>query len=311
MLACSLVTLLVVLSVSFGWMAATEQSSVLATCTGSITLKAYQALESLFNATAGSAWQWDKLQPSSTHWHFPSNLTAPCSDSWQGLECVRNLNDTSTCEIHTIMLGSYNMQGTIPSVLGNLVNLVALELDGNWLEGTMPTELGNLVKIEQLYLYSTLLSGTIPSELGNLANLEQLYLYETLLDGTMPTELGNLVKIEQLYLYSTLLSGTIPLELGNLVNMQRLYVYSTFLEGTVPSEIGLLVAMEALYLNENMLNGTLPPEFGNLLKMEVLDLDSNSLCVCCACTRRVFVHPFCKYCTVPFYLFFVRDHSKP
>jgi Leucine-rich repeat (LRR) protein len=270
-----------------------------ANCTGPISQESYEALESLYNATAGWNWIWDPLQPASTIWQFPSSLDTPCSDNWQGLVCA-NLSSI-TCGITALLLQhrqlegilppelgnlvnleelylyDNSLEGSIPSELGNLINLEALDLYDNPLEGSIPSELGNLVKLEELYLYDNSLEGSIPSELGNLVNLEALYLNDNSLVGSIPSELSNLVKLEALDLNDNSLDGSIPSELGNLVKLEELYLYDNSLEGSIPSELGNLINLEALDLYDNPLEGSIPSELGNLVKLEELYLYDNSL----------------------------------
>ena len=145
-----------------------------------------------------------------------------------------------------------NLDGTIPAVLGNLVNLKLLYLYSNELTGTIPAELGNLTNLEYIFLYNNMLNGTIPTELGNLVNIENLQLYENELTGTIPTELCNLVNLGYLILYNNMLNGTIPAELGNLVNLQYLLLYDNKLTGTMPAELGNLTNLELFFLEINM-----------------------------------------------------------
>jgi Leucine-rich repeat (LRR) protein len=244
-------------------------------CTGPISQESYKALESLYSSTSGSNWIWDPLQPSSTIWQFPCNLDTLCSDNWQGLVCA-NLSST-TCDITVLLLQHRQLEGTIPSVLGNLVKLEALKLGGNSLKGSIPSELGNLVNLEALYLYENSLEGSIPSELGNLVNLEALYLNDNSLDGSIPSELGHLVNLEALNLGGNSLEGSIPSELGNLVNLEEMELNYNSLEGSIPSELGNLLNLVVLYLYDNSLEGSIPSELGNLVMLKALFLYDNSL----------------------------------
>jgi Leucine-rich repeat (LRR) protein len=245
-------------------------------CSGEISTESYAALEALYNSTAGLNWAWDPPPPSPTVWHFQSPFSAPCSESWQGLICSVNLSKSS-CDIVSLELPYYKLSGTMPSELGNLVNLEALFLNANSLEGSVPSELGNLVKLKSLYLCVNSLEGSIPSELSNLVNLEALGLFGNSLEGSIPAELGNLVNLKTLSVYDNSLDGSIPSELGNLANLERMSVYDNLLVGSIPSELGNLVNLEALYLSENFLEGFVPSELGNLLNLEALYLYDNSL----------------------------------
>jgi Leucine-rich repeat (LRR) protein len=245
-------------------------------CNGSISIESHAALAALFNSTAGMDWMWDPPLPSPTVWNFPSPLSAPCSESWQGLACSSNLN-SDRCDVTEILLPGYGLMGPIPSELGNIVSLNILELQNNSLTGTIPSELGNLASLRQLYLFLNIVWGPIPTELGSLAELEELYLYESYLSGTIPSELGNLAELEILYLFFNSLNGTIPTELGSLEQLSGLELYSNNLVGVIPCELGRLVNLEDLALFDNSLSGTIPRQLGSLTELTVLALYSNSL----------------------------------
>jgi Leucine-rich repeat (LRR) protein len=267
----------------------------------SISMASYEALESLYDATAGRYWLWDQQLPSSTVWQFPSPLTAPCTDAWQGLTCSLLTSSSTTCKITAVSLTSYNLTGTIPSELGLLSSIQALELGQNQLKGSLASEIGNLENAVELLLYENLLTGIIPSELGQLSNveilalcnnsltgiippelgalvnLEELAFFNNSMDGTLPTELGSLTKLLVLNLFYNSFDGTIPSELGQLSSLEILSLYENSLEGTIPSEIGSLTNLTLVALFYNFLSGTVPVEFGNLAIVQSIGLDNNML----------------------------------
>jgi Leucine-rich repeat (LRR) protein len=65
------------------------------------------------------------------------------------------------------------VQGTIPSELGNCLNMATLVLQTNLgLEGTIPSELGNLSLLEKLQLQFTKVTGTMPEAICALRDLK-------------------------------------------------------------------------------------------------------------------------------------------
>ena len=59
--------------------------------------------------------------------------------------------------------------------MGNLINLVELDLGWNNLSGSIPTEIGNLSNLEELWLSDNSLSGSIPLSFDNLSLLTTFY----------------------------------------------------------------------------------------------------------------------------------------
>ena len=110
-----------------------------------------------------------------------------------------------------------------------------LQLINNNLTGSIPTQLGNLTEMIQLDLHHNELSGSIPAALGNLSNLEYLALRANELSGPIPAALGNLSKLATLDIYLNELSGSIPAALGNLDNLQFLYLSRNNLTGCIPN----------------------------------------------------------------------------
>jgi small GTP-binding protein len=86
---------------------------------------------------------------------------------------------------------------SLPSKIGNLVNLIELDLQGNQLS-SIPREIGNLKKLKILDLGVNQIS-LLPTEIGNLENLTYLNLRGNKLS-TLPSEIGNLKNLNILML---------------------------------------------------------------------------------------------------------------
>ncbi len=171
---------------------------------------------------------------------------------------------------------SDGLTGVIPPEIGNLINLTYLELEGD-LTGVIPPEIGNLTNLIHLDLGYQYLEGSIPPEIYNLTNLTHLYLNDNALTGYIPLEIGNLTNLTHLYLENNELSGEIPLEIGNLTNLTHLYLEINALAGSIPPEIGNLTSLTELMLYANQLTGSIPSEIGNLNNLVYLFLDENQL----------------------------------
>src|SRR6266498_3298840 len=217
------------------------------------------ALVDLYNSTHGPNWN------NHTNW-----LTKSSVETWYGIGVVNT-------RVTMIRLERNNLNGKIPSSIGNLVNVYILYLDHNQLSGSIPSSLGNLVGLSKLHLDNNQLSGFIPSSIGNLVNLWFLYLNNNQLSGSIPSSLGNLINLQNLYLNNNQLSGSIPSSLGNLVNLYDLYLSYNQLNGSIPSSIGNLVNLKNLDLAVNQLSGSIPSSLGNLANLRGLGLTGNQL----------------------------------
>jgi Leucine-rich repeat (LRR) protein len=162
------------------------------------------ALVDLYNSTNGPSWK-----------HHDNWLVGPVIN-WYGVYVAGDER------VASISLSVNNLEGFIPSSLGNLSNLNFLGLTNNKLSGYIPSSLGNLSNLKYLFLSDNKLSGYIPLELGNLSNLIELRLFNNQLNGAIPPALGNLSKLEYLYLKNNQLSEFIPAQLGNLLNLSAL-----------------------------------------------------------------------------------------
>ena len=155
---------------------------------------------------------------------------------WQGVS-VSNWDDVTTFDsrVYRLYLPGHQLTGSIPPALGNLSQLVYLNLSNNQLTGSIPPALGNLSELEHLYLADNQLTGSIPPELSNLSELTYLHLSNNQLTGSIPPELGNLSDLQNLYLWDNQLTGSIPPALGNLSELQALGLSGNQFSGCIPN----------------------------------------------------------------------------
>ncbi len=174
--------------------------------------------------------------------------------------------------------------GPLPATWGNLGNLTMLDLTGHQLSGTLPAAWGNLTRLQRLELAGALdplgnklsqLGGSIPSEVGNLSGLLVLDLSYNWLSGPIPSTLGQLSQLQSLNLFWNILEGDIPSSMGNLANLTLLDLGANPLGGSIPASLFQLTNLEILGLSGNGLYGTIAPEFGTLTKLQTLLLSYN------------------------------------
>ncbi|MCO5550342.1 hypothetical protein L7F22_003826 [Adiantum nelumboides] len=103
------------------------------------------------------------------------------------------------------------IKGAARSLEYVMINFRFLALSENDLEGAIPSELGDLAAMLQLNLSHNRLSGPIPAALGNLSTLEVLDLSFNKLQGAIPPSLAGLTKLAVFNVsYNEALVGSIP-----------------------------------------------------------------------------------------------------
>ncbi|GAB5523477.1 MAG: hypothetical protein Roseis2KO_13490 [Roseivirga sp.] len=216
------------------------------------------ALIALYNSTNGPGWNrpWDLQQPASF---------------WEGVVV------TSSGRVVGLVLEDNNLDGTLPTEIGDLSALRGLVLGGNELRGGLPAELGNLTELEALILRDNDFGGSIPVELANLTKLFELNLAINNLTGGIPTELGALTLLQTLSLNSNELTGEIPPGLSALTDLRELGLGSNGFTGSLPAELSALTNLELLDISENDLSGEIPGPFNLLTNLDEIFINDNNI----------------------------------
>ncbi|KAL2471203.1 putative LRR receptor-like serine/threonine-protein kinase [Abeliophyllum distichum] len=196
---------------------------------------------------------------------------------------------------------SCGIKGMIPSEIGNMSNLIWLEMGGNnWIR-TIPDTFSQLRKLQKLSLSENKLQGSIPDTLCNLENMFFIDFGINKLSQQLPTCLGNLTSLREFYLDSNLLTSTIPStlwiskeiqivdmsynflngsldpEMGNIKSMRELYLSRNQFSGEIPSTIGQLQNLVNLTLSKNLLHSPILESLGNLITLQYMDISKNNL----------------------------------
>ncbi|CAM6018806.1 unnamed protein product [Sphagnum balticum] len=150
--------------------------------------------------------------------------------------------------------GDGSFGGVIPKELGELPNLVDLDIHGNNFIGIIPPELASISSLETLDLSSNKLTGLIPPELGNLINMVHLNLAQNKLTGPLPDELGYLTNLTELDLHNNKLNGTIPPSLATLLNLWSFDVHGNSISGSIP-ELFNGIYLSYFDMSDNELSG--------------------------------------------------------
>jgi Leucine-rich repeat (LRR) protein len=241
-------------------------------------------LEFLFNSTHGTNWRWKPEVLYGPKWSFSSPQSDPCNynnKAWQGITCSSppNICKTQECEIVTLVLVSYDLEGSLPAeFFSKVTSLTALQIsESKNLTGSIPSEISFMSQLSQITMTSNQLTGSLPSEITRLSRLKTMVFPGNNITGSLPSELRLLSLLNVLSLNSNQLTGSIPSELGFLSQLNLLALYSNHLTGTLPSILGSLPRLNILYLDSNLLNGTIPSELGSLPLLKELFLHSNQL----------------------------------
>ncbi|KAM3714956.1 hypothetical protein ACJW31_01G372100 [Castanea mollissima] len=242
----------------------------------------------------------------------------PC-DNWEGIKCtnsrVTSLILTSMnlmgklsseisqlSELQTLDLSyNKNITGPLPSSIGNLMNLINVNLIGCSFYGSIPDTIGNLQKLITLLLSSNFLTGNIPETLGSMTHLEVIRFDRNSLSGPVPSNLNDLVNVNELYLSNNMLTGPIPdltgmnnlhyVDMSNnsfdefdfppwissLESLTTLMMENTHCQGEVPVNLFSLTNLQTVVLRNNRLNGTLDIGTTYSNQLQLIDLQNNSI----------------------------------
>ncbi|CAK7351859.1 unnamed protein product [Dovyalis caffra] len=160
--------------------------------------------------------------------------------------CNCTFDDGAVCHVTNIRVKRFNLNGVLPEELGNLTQLLEIDLTLNYINGTIPARLGQLPNLKILSLMANRLNGPIPPEIGNITTLEELVLEDNLLGGPLPEELGKLRRLRRLVLSANNFTGTIPETFGNLRNLTESGIDGSELSGKIPEFIGNWTKIERL-----------------------------------------------------------------
>jgi len=142
-----------------------------------------------------------------------------------------------TCDldlkITSISLKTVGISGTLPSSLGYLWSLTALDFSYNSLSSSIPSTFGGLTSLKYLALNYNNLNGSIPSSFRELSAIMKLELPGNLLTGTIPAIFENAISLNYLDFSVNRLTGTIPY-LGDAYYLSTILLQFNKLIGSIP-----------------------------------------------------------------------------
>ncbi|CAL5410175.1 unnamed protein product [Camellia sinensis] len=176
-----------------------------------------------------------------------------------------------------IHLSWNEIEGQIPSTLGECRELQLISLSLNKFSGFIPKAIGNLTLLQKIILGGNNFKGEIPRELGSLQSLEILAIEDATLTGVIPSSIFNISSLKELYLWTNKLTGNIPRTIGNCTLLSVLDLATNDLTGLIPEEIGELLDMKFLQLSFNNLMGVIPTSMFNISSLKMMSLVVNNL----------------------------------
>ncbi|KAL6320866.1 hypothetical protein AAG906_008866 [Vitis piasezkii] len=178
-------------------------------------------------------------------------------------------------------LGSNNLSGKIPELIGSLFSLKALHLHNNSFSGGIPLSLRNCTFLGLIDFGGNKLTGNIPCWIGERTHLMVLRLRSNEFFGDIPPQICRLSSLIVLDLAENRES-----RYGSILPLVRIVdLSSNNLSGAIPSEIsslldckkiGVIGYLESLDLSNNHLSGEIPQSIINLTFLSHLDLSYNN-----------------------------------
>lgn len=196
--------------------------------------------------------------------------TAATKSAWAGVTCewVHTCADTNCNLDHKLRVVSLSLKaispvslgGRLPSQLGDLNGLTALQLAGLGLTGALPPQIAALERLAVLDVGSNSLSGRLPTVLGLLVNLETLDLQQNAFTGPLPSQLSALTGLQTLNLLKNLLQGPVPSWIGDkLSSLTLLNLGSNAFQGPIPTSLCSLGKATAITVSANAKLDCYPP----------------------------------------------------
>ncbi|XP_042486208.1 receptor-like protein 15 [Macadamia integrifolia] len=145
-------------------------------------------------------------------------------------------------------------------------------------QSAIPSSIGNMTYLSALDLSNNNFIGEIPKHMDiGCSNLVVLRLSNNKLQGQVFPADFNFTKLESLFLDNNSFSGNILRGLSNCNNLLILDINNNQITGRIPSWIGNLTSLMVLKMRGNLLHGNIPIEFQVPRQLEFLDLSENHL----------------------------------
>ncbi|XP_039022463.1 receptor-like protein EIX2 [Hibiscus syriacus] len=172
--------------------------------------------------------------------------------------------------------------GAIPHNLGNLSELLYLDLRGNyfleeekslqWISG-----LTSLQYLDLSHVDHHKATDWLQVTLSNLPSLLELHLSGCILEGPIPDYFGNMSFLKVIDLSFNSLNSSIPNSLYSLNHLQSLGFTGSYFQGEISNAIGNLSSLIHLDMSDNQLQGKVSASLGDLCKLKEMNLSYNGI----------------------------------
>ena len=203
-----------------------------------------------------------------------NSSTTHCA--WYGITCHNNTY------VKTVVLAFNNLDGSLPSNLWKIRNLMALCTPGNpRLRGRIGDFLfGNMSTLLTVVLNAASISGDIPQDMAKLSYLQNFLVCNMQGDGftgRLPDNVGNMTELRLLCLGGNRLNGQIPRSISRLNKLYYLDLRNTpgMMLGHL-SDLFSISSLRFLAVSGITLIGEMPPKLPKNLETLVLPCNSIS-----------------------------------
>ena len=145
--------------------------------------------------------------------------------------------------------------------------LKVLFLSHTSFSGELPTSIGRLGSLTALDIRFCNFTGLVPSSLGHLPQLSYLDLSYNFFSGQIPSSWANLTILTHLSLYSNDFNVCTLPWLGQQTKLTFLGLCGVNLTGEIPSSLTNMSQLSTLNLGQNQLSGQIPPWLMNLTQL--------------------------------------------
>ncbi|KAJ4980264.1 hypothetical protein NE237_031101 [Protea cynaroides] len=213
------------------------------------------------------------------------SISFDSADFNPAIKCDCSYNNGTTC--HITQFRVFHLVEAVQGIIPEKKIIMRKRLwhgsgGGSWdlkendFTGHLPPFIGNLTQLLYLDVGHNTLFGELPKELGNLINLISLGVGSNDFTGPLPPELGNLANLEQLYLDSSGVSGDIPSTFAKLQNLKVMRISELSNESSSLAFIKDMKVLEVLVLRNNNINDTIPSNIEEYQSLKQLNLIANN-----------------------------------